>query len=167
LVFIILLSAFNVVAQPSNFGSGTYRNLYDDLFVGSPLLEFHADILDKNKPKMTKDTLDIDFASRRLTFSRADNLTGMPLWQFHYSEMEDYFRDMEEYIKNSLWSEIVRERGKTARDKDRHLQQGLTFAIPAHLPRWATRILGQEPPKLAIKGTQKLLFGVQRSSIGI
>ena len=161
----ILLFAFTASAR-SSFGSGTHRNPYEDLFVGSPLLEFRADILDKNRPAMTRDTLIIDFASRQVTFSRVCRLTGMSLWQFHYAEIDDYFRDMENHTVNSLWYEIVREQGRSARDANRPRQTGLTFAVPANLPRWATRILGQEPPKLAITGTQKLLFGVNRTISG-
>lgn len=156
---------FGAAAQ-SNYGSGTYRSPYSDLYIGSPLTEFHADILDKNRPANTKDTMMVDFASRQITFSRIDRVTGMPIWEFHYGEMEDFLRDMENHTIQSLWNEIAREHGKTARKDNQPKQSGLTFAMPAHLPRWATRILGQEPPKLSITGTQKIKFGVNRSVSG-
>jgi len=165
LFLIILLSVFTAAAQ-SNLGSGTYRSPYGDLYSGSPLLDFQADVLDNNRPPNTKDTMIVDFASRQITFARIDKVTGMPLWEFHYSEMEDFLRDMENHTKQSLWDEIAREKGKSARTDNQPKRQGLTFAMPAHLPRWATRILGQEPPKLSITGTQKLTFGVTRSVTG-
>jgi len=165
-----ICAAFFVAVIPlfaqTILGSGTYRNPYSDLYSGSPLTEFHADILDKNKPVMMRDTLDVDFASRKVTFSRIDKMTQTPIWQFHYAEIEDYFRDMENHVKYSLWNEICREKGKYTRPDNNTQKSALTFAVPAHLPRWATRILGQEPPKLAITGSQKLEVGVERTVTG-
>ncbi|MDR0304615.1 MAG: cell surface protein SprA [Chitinispirillales bacterium] len=158
-IFAVFLFSVYSFAQ-IEYGSGTYRNPYADLYSGSPLQEFHADVLDKNKPAMMKDTLIVDFGNRNVTFSRIDKLTEMPVWQFHYSEIEDYLRDMETHARNSLWNEYVREKGKFSRKDNYTNKSGLTFAVPARLPRWATRILGQEPPKLAITGSQKILFGV-------
>jgi len=161
----VLFFAFFAKAQTS-LGSGTYRNLYDDLYYGSPLLDFHADVLDDNKLSMTKDTLVINFESRKVTFSRSDKLTGMPLWEFHYEEMEDYLRDMEKHALYSLWREIAREKGRVTRAENKTEKPALSFSVPANLPRWATRIMGQEPPKLSITGTQKLSLGVQRTISG-
>jgi len=163
----ILMSFVSVAAAQSGFGSGSFRNPFDDLYSGSPLLEFHADILDNNRPRMMRDTLIIDFESRQVTFTRIDELTGMSIWSFHYAEMEDFFRDIENHARQSLWNEIVRERGRAARaTRGTTDGSGLAFAVPANLPRWATRIMGQEPPKLAITGTQRLLIGAQRNISG-
>lgn len=162
---VFFAAAASLFAQTIS-GSGTYRSPYNDLYSGSPLMEFHADVLDKNKPSMMRDTLDIDFASRKVTFSRIDKMTWTPIWEFHYAEMEDYFRDMENHTKYSLWNEICREKGKYVRADNNSQKPALTFAVPAHLPRWATRILGQEPPKLAITGSQVLTLGVHRSATG-
>jgi len=164
-IIAVLSFVFFATAQ-TTLGSGTYRNMFDDLFLGSPLLEFRADLLDNNKPSLMKDTLDVNFESRNVTFSRTDKLTGMSLWEFHYDEMEDYLRDMEKYVLYSLWREIVREKGRVTRAENKASKPALSFAVPANLPRWATRIMGQEPPKLSITGTQKLYLGGQRTGTG-
>ena len=164
LFLIVLISVFTASAQ-FGVGSGIYRSPFD-LYFGSPLLEFRADVLDNNRPPNTKDTIIVDFASRQITFARIDNLTGISLWEFHYAEMDDFLRDLESHTIQSLWNEIAREQGRVARVDNRQRQTGLTFAMPAHLPRWATRIMGQEPPKLSITGNQKLELGVQRSMSG-
>ncbi len=142
---------------------GAYKPLFDEIPQGSPLTTLRPDLLDTIKPTFAKDTLIIDFESRNVTFSRFDTLTGYPLWEFHYSELGDYLQSMEKHTSYALSKKILIEQGKKKKSES---DPKLLLALP-HLPAWATRILGKEPPQLSITGSQKIKLGYQSNRVGI
>ncbi len=139
--------------------TGKYRPLFETSEV-SPLIEMNDHLRDTTTLSFIQDTLIIDFESRQISYSQYDTLTGLILRSFHYSEMTEYIEDMEKHARRILWNDIMIEKGDIE-DQDGPV---LRFALPAHLPAWATRIVGTSPPQMSITGSQKIKFGVKRST---
>ncbi len=136
---------------------GAYRPVFDEFPYISPLNESRPDLIDTITPNFVKDTLIIDFESRQVSYSRFDTLTGYPLWEFHYSEINDYLTAMERHTRHAVWNKKMIEKGK----KKKKTGPALRLQLPAHLPAWATRILGKTPPQLSITGSQSIKIGVE------
>jgi len=157
------LSAEQGITVPNSAPQG-FKPLFDELPESSPLNSVRPDLIDTVKPSFVKDTLMIDFESRQVTFSRFDTLSGLPLWEFHYAELGDYLTAMERHTTHALSKKILVPQGKKKKNTS---DAPLTLALPAHLPAWATRILGKEPPKLSITGSQKFKIGYKKSKVGV
>ena len=160
-IFFLLTSlAFseNGISRPTQY-PGVYRPLYTEFPQGSPLTSFRADIIDKNRISFTKDTLIIDFEKKQVTYANYDTLTGAGLWKFHYAELEDYLRAMEKHTRYNLWRDIVYEKGRVSLKSKKSGQ--LLFALPATMPAWAKRIMGNKPPQLLITGSQSIKLGAK------
>ncbi len=152
-----LLMAQQGVLMPKSY-PGPYRPIFDEFPMGSPLTSSRPDLIDTITPKFAKDTLMVDFEGRRVTYSRFDTLSGLPLWEFHFAEMNDYLKSMEKQSRHALWKSIMIEKGKV-KSKGGPL---VRIELPAHLPAWATRILGKKPPQLSITGSQKIKVGYKK-----
>ncbi len=117
------------------------------LSVDSPaILEYETSLLE--------DTLIIDFAQRRISFRTVDEF-GNVLWQYTYDELNRYLLSRQAYVLAKLWYESHSDYGK-ARDRDKDKSDMLEWEMPVHYPKWARRVLGEEPPKLSIHGYEEV-----------
>lgn len=153
LVHIVFALGINYL--PTSFEN--FHPLYEEVIVESPLVD-ESPSLTEIEPSLFKDTTLIDFEKRQITFVRYDTYSGLPIWQYHYAEFDDYFRNMREYTLLSLWLESLQKAG-AAKEKKKFSK--LELQLPIHYPAWARRILGKEPPKLSIKGFQSIILGYE------
>lgn len=136
-----------------------YAPLYVQPRVESPLVSEHPAYFDL-KSSLFRDTTIIDFEKRQITFMRFDAATGVPIWVFHYAELEEYLSSSRGYALLGLWDDLFKKVGGEKQEKKR---PRLEFALPVHYPAWARRVLGKNPPKLSIKGYQTIDISVQGS----
>ncbi len=130
-----------------------FHPLYEETRITSPLLEEHPDVFEVTS-SLFKDTTIIDFEKRQITFVQYDTFSGYPIWQFHYPELDEYFKSMRRFSISALWLDSHR-KAREEKDKKKGVPK-LEFAMPVHYPAWARRVLGKDPPKLSIKGFQSL-----------
>ncbi|WP_155851771.1 hypothetical protein [Chitinivibrio alkaliphilus] len=143
-----------------------FTPLYGLRHQSSPLITPPHDLLGAPSFGTVRDTTEIDFENRSITFRVYDTLTNTPLRTVHYTELSQYLSDMMiEGIENS-WNEHLSEQGVEARRRRAREEDDLTFALPTELPLWARRILGDEPPQLSISGSQSLRVGYERTVSG-
>lgn len=139
-----------------------FHPLYEDAPIISPLLEEHPVLFDIPSP-LFKDTVLMDFEKRQITFLRYDTFAGLPIWQFHYSELDEYLLGMFRFHMASLWmNELKKYEDK---DKKKKGNANLKFAMPIHYPAWARRVIGKSPPTLSIKGYQSINLSFIRSKV--
>jgi len=142
--------------------TGKFRPMFESSNA-SPLTEMNHHLRDTTSLSFIKDTLIIDFESRQISYSQYDTLTGLIVRSFHYSEMTEYIDDMEKHARRILWNDIMVEKGRIEEQDG----PALRLQLPAHLPAWATRIVGTTPPQLSITGSQTIKFGVKSSKYSV
>lgn len=150
-LFIASVSSMGVDYTPP--GINGFHPLYEDVKIISPLQETHPSFLNVES-NLFKDTTIVDFEKRSVTFVRFDKHLGVPIWTFHYPELNEYLDGMFRFSVASSWKDDSKEKEKKDDKKGKDLK--LEFALPVHYPAWARRILGKEPPKLSIKGFQSI-----------
>ncbi|MBD3391965.1 MAG: hypothetical protein GF418_07845, partial [Chitinivibrionales bacterium] len=130
----------------------------------NPLMQEHPALLDI-ETGMFRDTALIDFEGRKITFVRMDAETGIPVWVYHYPELEEYMRSRQRFAFLRLWESERREKAGAEEDKKR--VPSLEFELPVNYPAWARRVLGKEPPKLTIDGFQEISLSFESSETKI
>ncbi len=113
-------------------------------------------VLDLNTSLLT-DTAIIDFEKRQITFIRADKFAGIPVWRYHYDELEEYLSARQRFVYTDLWRSHLKPPERKPKTKTGF--QRLELVAPIHYPPWARRVLGNEPPKLSIRGYQEIMLG--------
>ncbi len=155
-LFIIFSAPYTIIAEgllcypPSLHG---FHPLYEETRIVSPLIEEHPVVFEVTS-SLFKDTAIIDFEKRQITFIQYDTFSGLPIWQFHYPELDEYFKSMRRFSISALGLESQK-KGEEE-DKKQKGPPKLELAMPVHYPAWARRVLGKDPPKLSIKGFQSL-----------
>ncbi len=128
----------------------------------NPLTAEDPRLLDLNTG-LFRDTAIIDFEKRQITFMRIDKRFGVPVWRYHYDELDQYLASRQQFAFRSGWSES--ERLADSEDDFRKGISQLDFQLPVHYPAWARRVLGKEPPKLTIDGYQEIGIAVETGSV--
>lgn len=139
-----------------------FHHLFPPIQDISPLVQENPSLFNVES-RFFKDTVLIDFEKRQIMFLQYDSYTGLPLWQYHFAEFEHYFSSIWEFTRAKLWYE----REKTFIKKDEKSKQPpkLELVAPIHYPAWARRVLGNEPPKLSIKGFQTIEISIGRRKL--
>jgi len=126
----------------------------------NPLMQESAAVL-KMQTTLFRDTAVIDFEGRKITLYKLDKATGIPVWVYHYAELEEYMRSHQRFAFLRLWED--QQRAKAIPEKDKKRVPSLEFQLPVSYPAWARRVLGKEPPKLTIDGFQEISLTFESS----
>lgn len=141
-----------------------FHPLDEEIRVENPISAENPAAL-KLETSLFSDTAIIDFESRQITFIRFDKKTQIPVWTYHYDELEEYLSSRQRFVLARTWYEIQKPEGKKGK-KDSKLPS-LDFQLPVHYPEWARRVLGKEPPRLTIKGYQMIELALTSSKVEI
>lgn len=104
----------------------------------------------------------VDFEQRQVVFKKVDNL-GIVVWSYRYGELDEYIENRRRYALARNWHDQFSQPRMT-RQEQRNRNFSLDFALPVHYPAWAQRILGKEPPRLSIHGSEEIIVSYDYSS---
>ena len=139
----------------------SFHPLEDEPDVKSLLVTTHPKALKLNTT-LFKDTAVVDFEKRQITFRRYDDL-GYTMWEYHYAELSDYLLARRNYGLYRAWHQRVSQGQKDA-VKIKNQPMKLQWELPVQYPSWAQRVLGNDPPRLTIRGSLELAIGFDNSS---
>ena len=138
-----------------------FHPLDEETYASSQLVESNPVML-KLTSTIFIDSAHIDFEKRQITFSRRDSL-GYTLWEYHFGEMSDYLAFRSNYVLYREWYRQKTEKQKDGTKKGTQVLK-LQWELPVQYPSWAQRVLGNDPPRLSLDGSLKLIMGVDNSS---
>ncbi|MBN1983038.1 MAG: hypothetical protein JW795_16010, partial [Chitinivibrionales bacterium] len=150
--------AEGISAAPS-YVSG-YEPLFGDQEMISPLRQTNPTVLSAKADRLI-DTTIIDFEKRQITFARFDRTSRIILWQYHFTEFDDYFKALQRHTLWSLWT-TSRWQKVVVPPKEK---SPFELVVDVNYPRWARRLIGKEGPKLSIKGFQQITLGFKGTNV--
>jgi len=161
------IGAILLFSVAAGYGQGlTFESPYLEGFHPLDQEQFAASPLNAQKPaimkletKMFRDTSQIDFEKRQITFRRTDPL-GYTMWEFHYGELSDYLSSRRNFAVDRSWKKNMAMMQASAASAGRKSLK-LEWEIPVQYPSWAQRVLGKEPPKLTIDGFLEITVGYE------
>ncbi len=139
-----------------------FHPLDNDVRVTNPFATDDPSILEL-KTHLFSDSAIIDFENRQITFMRVDKQYQLPVWSYHYGELDQYLLNRRQYAFASLWFSMGKKKYEEKEKKGRGIPK-LDFQLPVHYPAWARRVLGDDPPTLSIKGFQEIGFAYDKRS---
>ncbi len=138
-----------------------FHPLDNDIHITNPFDVDNPSIL-KLETSLFRDSAIVDFENRQIMFMKMDNRFDLPVWRYHYNELDQYLLNRQQFAFASLWFSL----GRQSYQKDKMERKGvpkLDFQLPVHYPAWARRVLGNEPPTLSIKGYQEIGFSYSKN----
>ncbi len=162
--FCVALNAAGIVwSDPAIPG---YYPLDKDLAPLNPLKNPRSALLKPKPSSIFADSQTIDFESRQITFQKIDKM-GNIIWQYRYPELDEYIQSRRDFAVSQAWFQ-QNATPKSAGTANKGRSFSLDLELPVQYPSWAKRILGKDPPKLAIHGFEEVIFGgdVSKRTIG-
>jgi hypothetical protein len=163
LILIIILSnnlifASNIKCQLPR--SEKFYPLAEEPEATSILLSEHPALLEV-KTNLFEEKETIDFEKREVYFERLEKAFQIPVWQYHYTELNEYLQSRMAFSLFSQWYQSKLANLSAALEKKKFDIMALQWEMPVTYPSWAQRILGKDPPRLSISGYEKIIVSYE------
>ncbi len=119
------------------------------------------------KTNLFEDREVVEFEKREVSFERVDKTFGIVVWQYHYSELDQYLASRRHFALLDAWYKSALTLLSAPVAKKVNPFSALQWELPVQYPEWAQRILGKDPPKLSISGFEKIIVSDNYSKTDI
>jgi cell surface protein SprA len=119
------------------------------------------------KTTLFEDREVVNFEKREIYFERADKLYNVPVWQYHYDELDAYLESRRHFVLLNAWYKGALSLLSGPVEKKKNPFTALQWELPVQYPAWAQRILGKDPPKLSISGFEKIIISYDNTKTDI